>query len=83
MAILYRGENAVTKIRERLGATDPGKAAPGTVRSAFGADLMKNAAHASDSVASAERERRIIGLLDKDETQIPDLISDFFCAVGD
>ncbi len=83
LALLYRGEKAVAKIRERLGATDPGKAAPGTVRSTFGADLMKNAAHASDSVASAERERRIIGLLDQDETLIPDLISDFFCAVGD
>ena len=83
LALLYRGENAVAKIRERLGATDPGKAAPGTVRSTFGADLMKNAAHASDSVASAERERGIIGLLDKDQSLIPDLVTDFFCAVGD
>ena len=83
MALLYRGENAVAKIRERLGATDPGKAAPGTVRSTFGADLMKNAAHASDSVESATRERRIIGMLDKDESDIPDLVSDYFCAVGD
>jgi nucleoside diphosphate kinase len=78
LALLYRGENAVAKIRERLGATDPGKAAPGTVRSTFGADLMKNAAHASDSVESATRERRIIGLLDKDEPQVPDLVTDFF-----
>jgi nucleoside diphosphate kinase len=83
LALLYRGENAVAKIRERLGATDPGKAAPGTVRSTFGADLMKNAAHASDSVASAERERGIIGMLDKDQSLIPDLVTDFFCAVGD
>ena len=83
MALLYRGENAVAKIRERLGATDPGKAAPGTVRSAFGYDLMRNAAHASDSVENAMRERRIIGMMDKDESLIPDLVSDFFCAVGD
>ncbi len=83
MALLYRGENAVAKIRERLGATDPGKAAPGTVRSAFGRDLMRNAAHASDSVENSIRERRIIGLLDKDESLIPDLVSDYFCAVGD
>ena len=32
------------------------------MRSVYGEDLMRNAAHASDSVASAERERRIIGL---------------------
>ena len=83
MALLYRGENAVAKIRERLGATDPGKAAPGTVRSTFGADLMKNAAHASDSVESARRERGIIGLWEKDHSQVPDLVTDFFNTVGD
>jgi len=60
LALLYQGERAVNKIRERLGVTDPSMAAPGTVRSAFGKDLMKNAAHASDSVESAQRERKII-----------------------
>jgi nucleoside diphosphate kinase len=62
LALLYRGVDAVKKIRERLGSTDPSKAAEGTVRSDFGFDLMKNGAHASDSVESAERERKIIGL---------------------
>lgn len=62
LALLYRGVDAVRKIRERLGSTDPSKAAEGTVRSDFGSDLMKNGAHASDSVKSAERERKIIGL---------------------
>ena len=60
LALLYQGEEAVRKIRERLGVTDPFQAAPGTVRSAFGKDLMKNAAHASDSLPSAERERKVI-----------------------
>jgi len=62
LALLYRGKNAIEKIRKWLGATDPSKADIGTVRSDFGRDLMRNAAHASDSVASAERERKIIGL---------------------
>ena len=62
LALLYRGVDAVTKIRERLGSTDPSTAAEGTVRSDFGFDLMKNGAHASDSIESAERERRIVGL---------------------
>jgi len=62
LALLYRGVDAVTKIRDRLGSTDPSKAAEGTVRSAFGYDLMKNGAHASDNIESAERERKIVGL---------------------
>ncbi|MCD6405419.1 MAG: nucleoside-diphosphate kinase [Planctomycetes bacterium] len=62
LALLYRGVDAISSIRERLGSTDPAKAAVGTVRSGFGFDLMKNGAHASDSVESAERERKIVGL---------------------
>lgn len=62
LAMLYRGEDAIEKIRRWQGATNPEKADPGTVRSDFGRDLMRNAAHASDSCANAERERRIVGL---------------------
>ncbi len=62
LALLYRGPGAVRKIRECLGSTNPQEAAPGTVRSVYGNDLMKNGAHASDSLESAERERRIVGL---------------------
>jgi nucleoside diphosphate kinase len=62
LALLYQGEDAVTKAREQLGATDPRVARPGTVRSDFGADLMRNGAHASDSPESAERERRVLDL---------------------
>ena len=60
--MLYEGPEAVSKIRRYLGSTDPTKAEPATVRSEFGKDLMRNGAHASDSIASAERERKIIGL---------------------
>jgi nucleoside diphosphate kinase len=62
LAMLYEGPNAIEKIRKVLGSTDPTKAEPGTVRSDFGRDLMRNGAHASDSPESAMRERRIIGL---------------------
>ena len=58
LALLYRGEDAIEKIRRWQGATNPEKADPGTVRSDFGRDLMRNAAHASDSPESALRERR-------------------------
>jgi nucleoside diphosphate kinase len=69
LALLYRGPNAVQVIRQWLGSTDPMKAEPGTVRSDFGRDLMRNGAHASDSVEAAERERRILGLWDKQDAE--------------
>ena len=68
LALLYRGVDAIGKIRERLGSTDPRKAAAGTVRSDVGYDVMKNGAHASDSIESAERERKIVGLWPGGET---------------
>ena len=62
LALLYHGEDAVTKIRDRLGTTNPREARAGSVRSVYGEDLMRNAAHASDSPESAERERKVVGL---------------------
>jgi len=62
LALLYHGESAIAKVRDRLGSTNPNEAQAGSVRSVYGDDLMRNAAHASDSVPSAERERRILGL---------------------
>ena len=62
LALLYEGPDAIDRIRSVLGSTDPTKAEPGTVRSDFGRDLMRNGAHASDSPESALRERRIVGL---------------------
>ena len=64
LALLYRGPNAVETIRERLGVTDPAIAAEGTIRSDFGQNIVHNAAHASDSLENAVRERKIIGLYD-------------------
>jgi nucleoside-diphosphate kinase len=54
-----KGENAVMRNREIMGATDPKKAAPGTIRALFGDNVGENAAHGSDSLASAERELKI------------------------
>ncbi|MBS3733302.1 MAG: nucleoside-diphosphate kinase [Phycisphaerae bacterium] len=67
LALLYEGPDAIEKIRTVLGSTDPAKAQPGTVRSDFGRDLMRNGAHASDSPENAKRERGIVGLLDGEE----------------
>lgn len=54
-----KGESAVTRNREIMGATDPKKAAPGTIRALFGDNVGENAVHGSDSPASAERELKI------------------------
>jgi nucleoside-diphosphate kinase len=49
-------ENAVTKLREILGATDPKKADPGTIRALYGTDIEHNACHGSDSVENGRIE---------------------------
>ena len=61
LALLYTGPNAIETIRTKLGATDPKGAASGTIRSDFGRDIMRNGAHASDSLESLHRERMIVG----------------------
>jgi len=60
MVLVYEGENAVKKIRDVLGPTDPLKAPDGTVRREFGSNVMVNTAHASDSVESYNREKTIV-----------------------
>jgi nucleoside-diphosphate kinase len=53
---VLEGENAIARYREVLGATDPAKAAAGTVRKDFGTDVEKNAAHGSDAPETAKVE---------------------------
>jgi len=60
MILIYEGENAIKKIRDVLGPTDPLKAPEGTVRREFGSSIMVNTAHASDSVESYNREKDIV-----------------------
>ena len=62
LAIVYEGIDAVNKIRDILGATDPQKARAGSIRREFGTNIMINAAHASDSVENARREMRILNV---------------------
>jgi len=56
VAAVFEGEGAVEKIRKLMGATDPAKAAPGTIRKDFGLDVQRNSTHASDSPENAEKE---------------------------
>jgi nucleoside diphosphate kinase len=60
IALVYEGPNAIRKIRDVLGPTDPSTAPPGSIRREFGSNITVNAAHASDSVESAQREFAIV-----------------------
>jgi nucleoside-diphosphate kinase len=53
---VLEGENAITRNREIMGATDPAKAAAGTIRKDCGQDVEKNAVHGSDSNETAATE---------------------------
>ncbi len=66
VALIYQGPNAVAKIREALGSTNPANAAHGTIRKEFGTTIMINGAHASDSVENVARETGIIRLEEND-----------------
>jgi nucleoside-diphosphate kinase len=56
IAMVFEGERAIEAIRQAMGATDPLKAAPGSIRGDFGLDIQENLVHGSDSVESAEKE---------------------------
>jgi nucleoside-diphosphate kinase len=56
LAMVLEGENAVAKNRELMGATDPKKADPGTIRKDFATDVEKNTVHGSDSPENAAIE---------------------------
>jgi nucleoside-diphosphate kinase len=53
---VLEGDNAVAKHREIMGATDPKKAAPGTIRADLAASIEENVVHGSDSSENAARE---------------------------
>ena len=55
---VWEGDNAIAKVRSIIGATDPQKAAPGTIRNQFGESIQRNLVHASDSKETAEAEIR-------------------------
>ncbi|MGH7832627.1 MAG: nucleoside-diphosphate kinase [Candidatus Binatia bacterium] len=53
---VLEGENAIRKNRDIMGATDPAKAAPGTIRRDWGTDVERNAVHGSDAPETAASE---------------------------
>lgn len=75
IAIIYEGVNAVQKIRDVLGPTDPSKAPPGSIRREFGSTIMVNAAHASDAPENAVRE---IGIVKPGENNFKQVVEAFY-----
>jgi len=55
---VLEGENAIAKNREVMGATDPAKAAPGTIRKDFAESIEANSVHGSDAPETAMQEIR-------------------------
>ena len=56
VVMALEGDNAVQKYRDLMGATDPAKAADGTIRKRFGANVGENACHGSDAQDTAKNE---------------------------
>jgi nucleoside-diphosphate kinase len=53
---VLEGENAIARYREIMGATDPAKAAPGTIRKVHANSIGENSVHGSDSAENAAQE---------------------------
>jgi nucleoside-diphosphate kinase len=56
VVLVLEGKDAIIRHRELMGATDPAKAAPGTVRAVYGSSIEHNAVHGSDSPETARFE---------------------------
>ena len=56
VVMILRHENAVDQFRKLIGATDPAKAEPGTIRRTFAVSVQMNAVHGSDSIENAIKE---------------------------
>jgi nucleoside-diphosphate kinase len=56
VAMVLEGPGAIARVRQLMGATDPAKAEPGTIRKAFASSIEQNAVHGSDSPESAAYE---------------------------
>jgi nucleoside-diphosphate kinase len=59
VAAVFEGDDAVRTIRTVMGATDPARAEPGSIRKDFGIDIERNAVHGSDSLKTAEHEVKL------------------------
>lgn len=58
VVMVLEGENVIARNRELMGATDPKKAAPGTIRADFAEEIEKNIVHGSDAPETADTEIR-------------------------
>jgi len=56
LPMVLEGEDAISRVRELMGATDPANAAPGTIRRDFASSIEANAVHGSDSAEAAAFE---------------------------
>ena len=56
IVIVLEADGAIARWRETMGATDPAKAAPGTIRKAFGTNIQNNCTHGSDAPETAAFE---------------------------
>ncbi|MDR2539264.1 MAG: nucleoside-diphosphate kinase [Chlamydiales bacterium] len=56
VAFVVEGDNAISRTRELMGATNPKEAAPGTIRRDFGVSIERNAIHGSDTSENAKME---------------------------
>src|ERR1700733_12782027 len=68
VAMVIEGEDAIEGCRSTIGATNPIKAAPGSIRGDYGQTIGRNLVHGSDSPASAERE---VGIFFRDDELFP------------
>jgi nucleoside-diphosphate kinase len=62
VALVLEGEDAVVRLRKLMGATDPAKADPGTLRRDFALSMTENSVHGSDAPETAREEIAFYGL---------------------
>ena len=60
VAMVLAGDAAIARVRELMGATDPARAASGTIRRKYGESIERNAVHGSDSPTSAAHEIAVV-----------------------
>ncbi len=56
VVMVLKGNNVIQRVRTMVGATDPNKAYPGTIRSDYAQEIGRNIVHASDALETAEKE---------------------------
>ena len=59
MAMVWEGPNAVSAVRQTMGATRPTESAPGSVRHDFALEIGRNLTHASDTIDNSEKEVKL------------------------